>query len=94
MVSNLALLLVCVCACACVCVCDCPFNYQSDSVTLLQVAIGIPEKTRRFGMQSGQDRYFDNLIKFFPEEEAVIRKYEQLISVSAPSLISVREKKN
>ena len=40
-------------------------------------------------MQSGQDRYFDNLIKFFPEEEAVIRKYEQLISVSATFVLKV-----
>ena len=55
---------------------------------LLQVAIGSPEKARRFGMRSGRENYFNNLIKFFPEEEAAIKKYEQLISVSTFALVT------
>ena len=41
-------------------------------------------------MQSGRKKYFDNLIKFFPEEEAAIKKYEQLIVVSTSAVTHAR----
>ncbi|KAL8584777.1 hypothetical protein ACOMHN_035696 [Nucella lapillus] len=54
-----------------------PMDDQFD-----EVALGDPEKARRFGMKSGRQNYFDNLIKFFPEEKAAIKKYEELISLA------------
>ncbi|XP_076452780.1 all-trans-retinol 13,14-reductase-like [Babylonia areolata] len=57
-----------------------PMDDQFD-----EVAIGDPEKAQRFGMRSGERNYYDNLIKFFPEEEAAIRKYEELISLANKS---------
>ena len=43
--------------------------------------MGDPENAKRYGMRSGREKYFNNLIKLFPEEEAAIKKYEKLIEV-------------
>ena len=48
----------------------------------LQLALGSSENAKRFSMKSGQQKYFDNLITLFPQEEAAIKEYRKRILVS------------
>jgi len=52
-------------------------------------AVGPPGKAKMYPMKSGKPRYTQNLIDFFPKEEAAVREYMRLIDDAASSFISI-----
>nr|KAG5704661.1 hypothetical protein BaRGS_025303 [Batillaria attramentaria] len=43
------------------------------------VALGDPEKVRRYPMHGGKEKYFEHIASFFPQEKEAIMKYRKLI---------------
>lgn len=54
-------------------------DWASMDVEFDTVALGDPEKARRYPMHGGKEKYFEHIAEFFPQEREAIMKYQKLI---------------